>query len=138
MQVPEAMTALKPDNAMIEHWLRTPDNRFEVQIITDKQPEDLSNMAQERLQANKEGAAEARLDSSRQFEQDGVNWVEAVITVNVKSGVSVREIARGASTPGGTAFIVIHIVQSPDSDAVYQKLAEESLQSFRFENATGN
>ena len=124
--------ALKPDNAMVEHWRRSPDNRFDLQVVTDPKPEDLSNLAQDRLKANSEGAISAHLDSERQLQQAGVNWIEARISVTVKEGVSVQEIARGASTPGGTVFVVIHIVESPESDAVYQRLADESLQSFRF------
>ena len=136
VQIPEAMVELKPDNAMIEYWRRTPDRRFDVQVITDKQPEDLSNMPQARLRANQEGTATAQLDASRQFELDGVNWIEGQITVTLKEGIKVREIVRGTSTPHGTVLVIAHIVQSPDSDAVYQKLADEFLQSFRFADAT--
>ncbi len=135
IQIPEAMTELKPDNAMVEHWSKTPDGRFVVQVITDKQPEDLADLPQQRLQANQEGALSAQLDSSRAFEQDGAHCVESQITVNLKGGVSVKEITRGAVIPAGTVLIALHIVHSPDSDAVYQKLAEETLQSFRFEAA---
>jgi hypothetical protein len=137
MEVPEAMSALQPPNAMIEHWRRTPDSRFDLQIVADSQPEDLSAMPQQRLQAYAAGTLHARLDSVRQFQQDGVNWVEAQITVTSDGASSVREIARGASTPKGTALVIVHIVESPDSDAVYQRLAEECLQSFRFEDAKG-
>ena len=137
IEMPQAMSSLKPDNAMIEHWLRSPDNRFEVQIIADNQPEDLSTLPQGRLKANSVETVTARLDSQRQFEQAGANWIEAIITVTVKDGTSVREIARGTSTPHGTVLIIMHIVESPDSNAVYQKVADESLQSFRFGDTTG-
>jgi hypothetical protein len=138
IEVPEDMSILKPDNAMIEHWRRSPDSHFELQIVADAQPEDLSTLARDRLQANQAGALAAQLDSERQVDENGVHWQEARITVNFKAGVSVQEIARGTSSSRGTVLIIIHIFSSPDSDSVYRKMAEEALQSFRFEDSAAS
>jgi hypothetical protein len=48
----------------------------------------------------------------------------------MKDGGFVREIDRATSTASGMVMIAIDIVSAPDSDAIYQKLAEQILQSF--------
>lgn len=137
IESPDDMAAVPPDNAMVEQWRRTADGRFDFQIIVDPAQEDLSNLGQERVDANKPGAIGASLDSNGTVDAAGVTWVQAKIHVNVKEGVSVDEIDRAYSSPRGTVLIALHIVSSPDSDAVYEKLADEILASFQFTDAAG-
>ena len=127
--LPEAMVPRTADNAMIEYWRRTEDSHFEVQIVAHPGLEDLSNMAQERMQANTQGALTVHLDSSGQIQQSGDTWTEVRLTVTYQDNVSVKEICRGTSGAHGTLLAVIHLVESPDTDPVYQQLAEEFLQS---------
>ncbi len=130
IQIPQAMTSVKAGSAAVEYWKKTPDGHFQLQIATDKQPEDLSNLPQQRVQANQADGATVKLDSQKQFDRDGVHWIEDQITVTLKQGITVREIDRGATLSNGTVLITMLMIESPDSDAIYQKLADEIWQSF--------
>ena len=137
IQVPQSLAEQKTSTPAIEHYLKAADSRFDLQVIAANDSEDVSGLPQQRLKQNQEGVISARLDSQRQVEEAGVNWIEGDITATVKEGIVVEEIVRGSSSPHGTVVLIVHIVKSPSTDEIYHKLADQILASFRFTDGAG-
>jgi hypothetical protein len=134
IDVPEALLPVKPNNAIVEHFRRSADRRFMVQVTASPQPEDLSNFAQARLLANR-GApiVDTQLKTVRSVEHAGAQWIETVLVARLANGLEVEETARATSSATGTVSVTITRVVSPNSDAIYVPLARRVWDSFRFE-----
>ena len=132
-EVPQALVKQAADNEMIEHWLKSPDGHLSIQALAHKGPEDLSTLAQQRLQMNTGNEiAESKLESVRTINQGGVDWIETQIMVKMKSGVTAKETFRATSDARGSVFVVAHVVGSPSADPIYSRISQEIFQSVRF------
>jgi hypothetical protein len=132
-EISEGLVKQVPKNEMIEHERKSPDGRLIVQVVAHDHQEDMSHLAEHRLKLNSgEGVLESKLKSARTVHHAGADWVEAALLVTLKDGVTVQELSRGTSGPRGTVLILVLIASSPESDPIYQRLASEMLQSFRF------
>jgi len=133
IQLPQSMVTVKPPNAQTEYWRTNSDDTLQIQIIADKQTEDLSTFQQQRLQAYKQEEATAHVDSQRTFVQNGISWMETRLNVTLKAGIQIREIDRATAGPQGTVLIITQIVGSSDSDSAYMAIADDAFQSFHFD-----
>ncbi len=133
LDVPEAMIKRSPNSDLMEHWLKSPDGRLNVQVVTNREPEDLSTLAQRRLEANSvDGVAEAKLEAVRANVWEDLDSIEAVIRVSAKNGLTVTEKFRAASDHRGTLLVMTHMVGSPQTDPIYSQVVQEILDSIRF------
>jgi hypothetical protein len=132
--IPEALAKIKSQEPTIEHYYRSPDRKLSVQVIASTIRGDVSTLAEERLEQNKnDQVAELKLESVRNVTVGGADWIESRIVARLANGVPIRETSRGCSNENGTVFVIVHHVMDDDSD--YLHLVEEILSSFRLGSA---
>ena len=133
LEVPATLEEQAPSEALVEHWRKTPDGRFALQVVASDHQEDLSALQKQRLAMNSgEGIAQSKLESVRTVQQAGADWTEVILLVQLGDGRSVREIVRATSGPSGTVLVIVHIVDPEEADSPYPRLADEIFHSFRF------
>ena len=136
-QVSEVLLKVKPDDADIEHFRKSPDGKLSVQVIAAAEAEDVSNLPERRLQINSgKGVLGSTLDSARTVTEGGIDWVEARISVKLENGFIAREISRATSDARGTVIVIVQVLGIRDLNLFYLSAAEEILSSFRFEKPT--
>jgi hypothetical protein len=132
-ELPQALITESPENELVEHSRRSPDNLLSIQVLAHKQREDLTTVAQARLKMNSgKGIAESKLESERTIKQAGVEWVECQIVAKLENGIAAKEIFRATSGDRGSVFVVTMLLGSAVTDPVYNHVAEEIFASFRF------
>jgi pSer/pThr/pTyr-binding forkhead associated (FHA) protein len=130
-EVPQSFLKTETTETLIEHWRKSPDGRLSIQVVAHNQREDISGLVRERLAKNSgEGIRESKLESTRTFSRSGVDWTEARIIATTANGKHAKEVARGTSGPGGTVLVFVHLVGAPEFEPLYDRLAEEILDSF--------
>ena len=125
-EVSETLIKMQPDDALIEHFRKSPDRRLVVQVIAFAEAEDVSKLAETRLKANiGKGILGSTLEAAaRTVTQGGVDWVEARITAKLENGFIAREICGGMSDARGTVYIIATVVGTPDLNPEYLSAAE--------------
>lgn len=129
--VPVALVNKTPSNKLIEHERDSPDGRLSIRIIAYAEQEEMGNLAAQRLIANQDAAiAEVTTILNRVRRLPGADWTEVRLRIRFKNGALVTEYSQGTSGVQGTILVVIEVVNSPATEAVYGKIAENVLSSF--------
>ena len=129
--VPMALVKKMPASKLIEYQRDSPDGRLNIRILAYPEQDEKGNLAAQRITANHDAAiAEVTTDLNRSRHLPGADWTEIHLKVRFKNGVLVEEYTQGTSSPQGTVLVIIEVVDSPATEAVYGGIAEDILRSF--------
>ena len=128
--IPESLVNQPIQDDQTEYFRKSPDGYFSIQVIASAESEDITNLAQQRLQVNAgEGYISSTLESIRNVRLGKSDWTRVRIDVKLTNGLKATEFCQ--ATSDGTVFVFMHVINVPGEDFGYFQLANDTLDSFR-------